>query len=91
MAITLPLTDVEIIALHRSQIGVWALRRRNYDLCVRLRPAIVHSRAMSGLDALLPARFAGVRHRIHGEHGWDVNDLHGKARKPALLRVRERF
>jgi sugar transferase (PEP-CTERM/EpsH1 system associated) len=41
---------------------------------------------MSGLDALLPALFAGVRHRIHGEHGWDVGDLDGKARKPALLR-----
>src|SRR5262249_11407298 len=29
---------------------------------------------------------AGVPFRIHGEHGWDVSDLHGAKWKPALLR-----
>ena len=78
--------DVEVLAMHRSRIGTWTLRRQFFHLCRRLRPAIVHTRGPSGLDALLPMRLAGVRHSVHGEHGWDVNDLHGKNLKPALLR-----
>lgn len=78
--------DVEVFALHRSRIGVWGLRRELYRLCRKLRPSIVHSRNPSGLDALLPARLAGVRHTVHGEHGWDVGDIDGRRLKPALLR-----
>jgi sugar transferase (PEP-CTERM/EpsH1 system associated) len=78
--------DTEVCALHRSRIGTWRLRRALYQLCRRLKPAIVHSRGMSGLDALLPARLSGVRHCIHGEHGWDVNDLFGANLKPIVLR-----
>jgi sugar transferase (PEP-CTERM/EpsH1 system associated) len=78
--------DVEVIAMHRSRIGVWALRRQVFDLCRRLRPTVLHTRGQSGLDALLPARLSGVRHSVHGEHGWDVNDLSGRAWKPVALR-----
>ncbi len=79
--------DVEVIALHRSQIGVWKMRKSIFHICRRLQPTIIHTRNMSGLDALLPARLAGVPHCIHGEHGWDVNNLDGKKKKPALLRL----
>lgn len=78
--------DTRVIALYRSRTGTGRLRRNLFHLCRQLRPAIVHSRNQSGLDALLPARLAGVRHCIHGEHGWDVNDLDGRRLKPALLR-----
>jgi sugar transferase (PEP-CTERM/EpsH1 system associated) len=78
--------DVEVIAMNRSRIGVWALRREFHRLCKRLRPALVHTRGQSGLDALLPARVAGVRRCVHGEHGWDVGDLRGQAWKPVALR-----
>jgi sugar transferase (PEP-CTERM/EpsH1 system associated) len=78
--------DTEVFALHRGRIGIWQLRRELFRLCRRLRPAIVHSRNQSGLDALLPARLSGVRRCIHGEHGWDVNDLAGRSFKPMLLR-----
>ena len=78
--------DVEVVALHRSRIGTWGLRRALFRLCRRLRPAIVHTRNTSGLDALLPARLAGVRRSVHGEHGWDIQDLHGERLKPVLLR-----
>jgi sugar transferase (PEP-CTERM/EpsH1 system associated) len=79
-------TDVEVVALHRARIGVQKLRLELFRLCRRLRPAIVHSRNRSGLDALLPARLAGVRYCVHGEHGWDVDDLHGEKWKLILLR-----
>jgi sugar transferase (PEP-CTERM/EpsH1 system associated) len=78
--------DVEVFALHRSRAGIWRVRRQIYVLCRRLRPAIVHTRNLSGLDALLPARLAGVPRLVHGEHGWDVDDLHGDKLRPALLR-----
>ncbi len=78
--------DVAVFALHRSKVGIARVRRELFRLCHRLRPAIVHSRNMSGLDAVLPALLAGVPSRIHGEHGWDVGDLHGERFKPALLR-----
>ncbi|MCQ1549918.1 MAG: TIGR03088 family PEP-CTERM/XrtA system glycosyltransferase [Candidatus Accumulibacter phosphatis] len=79
-------SDTQVIALQRSRIGVWRLRQRLFRLCRQLQPTIVHSRNQSGLDALLPARLAGVPHCIHGEHGWDVDDLNGERVKPALLR-----
>lgn len=78
--------DVDVIALHRSQVGVWKMRRDIFRLCRKLKPAIVHTRNMSGLDALLPARLAGVAHCVHGEHGWDVDNLDGSQFKAALLR-----
>jgi sugar transferase (PEP-CTERM/EpsH1 system associated) len=78
--------DVEVFALHRSRIGLWRLRRELFRLCRELRPAIVHSRNQSGLDALLPARLAGVKHCVHGEHGWEATNLYGDAWKPIVLR-----
>jgi len=77
--------DVPLVALHRSHVGVWAMRRALFSLIRRLRPALVHTRNLSGLDALLPARLAGVR-CVHSEHGWDVDNLQGQALKPRLLR-----
>jgi len=78
--------DVEVVALHRSRIGAMRLRAALYALCRRWRPSIVHTRNQSGLDALLPAALAGVPVRVHGEHGWDIDNLRGEHWKPALLR-----
>jgi sugar transferase (PEP-CTERM/EpsH1 system associated) len=78
--------DVEVIALNRSRVGIGKLRREIFRLCRALKPAIVHTRNLSGLDALLPARLAGVAHCVHGEHGWDVHDLEGKRWRPIILR-----
>jgi sugar transferase (PEP-CTERM/EpsH1 system associated) len=77
--------DVEVFALRRSQTGVWRMRGALYRLCRQLRPVVVHTRNLSGLDALLPARAAGIP-CVHGEHGWDVDNLDGRQWKPLLLR-----
>jgi sugar transferase (PEP-CTERM/EpsH1 system associated) len=82
--------NVSIIVMDRSRIGVWALRRELFALCRKLKPAIVHSRNLSGLDALLPARLAGVRYCVHSEHGRDMDDLDGNNRKLAVLRTLHR-
>lgn len=77
--------DVAVYEMHRSAIGVWRLRWRLWKLLRRLRPDLVHTRNLSGLDALLPARLAGLR-TLHSEHGFDVDNLDGRARRQALLR-----
>jgi sugar transferase (PEP-CTERM/EpsH1 system associated) len=78
--------NVEIIALRRSRMGVWRLRWQLWRLCRQYKPAIVHSRNLSGLDALLPARLARVKYCIHSEHGRDMDDLAGNNTKRIWLR-----
>ncbi len=78
--------DTEVIAIHKRPGTDLGSLLRLYRTFRRLRPDIVHTRNLAGLDALLPALLAGVKTRIHGEHGWDVNDLEGKNRKLRLLR-----
>ena len=51
-----------------------------------LRPDVVHTRNLAALEAQLPAWLAGVRARVHGEHGRDVYDLDGSSRKYQWLR-----
>lgn len=51
-----------------------------------LRPAVLHSRNVGVLDCSLVAALAGVPVRIHGYHGWDVDDLHGRRLKRRVFR-----
>jgi sugar transferase (PEP-CTERM/EpsH1 system associated) len=78
--------DVSLHALHKrpGKDAGWYLRLWQ---CMRaLIPDIVHTRNLTTLEALVPAAFAGVRHRVHGEHGWDLDDLHGTRRRYRILR-----
>src|SRR5438034_600221 len=50
--------DVRVLAMRRSTLTGLQLYRRIHSTLRELRPAIVHSRNLSGLDALLPARLA---------------------------------
>ena len=50
------------------------------------RPAIVHTRNLAALEAAVPAWFARVPVRIHGEHGRDVGDLDGSRKRYQLVR-----
>lgn len=69
--------DVEFIALNKAPGHGFLLFPRLIRLFRELRPAIVHSRNLAALEVQLPAWAAGVRVRIHGEHGRDVGDLDG--------------
>jgi sugar transferase (PEP-CTERM/EpsH1 system associated) len=73
--------DVEVVAMGVHERGLARVTPDLLRLFRRLRPAIVHSRNPSGMDALLPAALAGVPWRIHGEHGWETDDLEGRNRK----------
>ena len=59
---------------------------RLYRLLRQLRPSLIHTRNLGCIEAQLLAFVAGVRLRVHGEHGRDIDDLHGANRKYRLLR-----
>ncbi len=79
-------SDVEIIAIGKKPGRDPAAKWRLYRIFRQLKPNILHSRNLSGLDALLPAMMAGVKHRLHGEHGRDIDDLDGSNRKLQWLK-----
>ncbi len=54
-----------------------AVYRDLYRLFRTLQPSIVHTRNIAASEAQLPAAYAGVPVRIHGEHGWEVQDTNG--------------
>jgi sugar transferase (PEP-CTERM/EpsH1 system associated) len=78
--------DVKLIAIRKrpgtDPLAFWRL----YRACKYLKPTILHTRNLPALDALLPARLAGVPFRIHSEHGRDMTDLDGTNRKLKLVR-----
>lgn len=78
--------DVEVYALHKRPGKDLRLYGKLWRLFRILKPDIVHTRNLATLEAQLPALLAGVPHRVHGEHGRDIEDLDGTSRKYQLLR-----
>ena len=78
--------DVEIVSLHKKPGKDLPHYRRLWQALRALRPSIVHTRNIGTIEAGLIARTAGVRHVLHGEHGFDVNDLHGTHSRYRQLR-----
>jgi len=78
--------DVQFFALHKRPGKDLGLYGRLFRLLRELRPDLLHTRNLSTLEGQFVAAAAGVRARVHGEHGRDVFDLHGKNRKYNLLR-----
>lgn len=81
--------DVEIFELHKKPGHDLGLYWRLWHLLRRLRPAVVHTRNIGTLECQLIAVAAGVRARIHGEHGRDMADIDG--RNATYLRLRRLF
>ncbi len=78
--------DVTLISLHKPPgQGVWQLPAWRRVL-QQLRPAVVHTRNLAALEMQPAAWAAGVRARIHGEHGRDADDPYGTSRKHILMR-----
>lgn len=70
--------DVDIIELHKPPGHAIPLYPRLARLFRQLQPAIIHTRNLAALECQVPAAWAQVPVRIHGEHGRDVSDLDGK-------------
>ena len=78
--------DVEVISLDKQSGKDVAVYGRAWRLFRRLRPSIVHTRNLGTIDLQWVALGAGVRRRVHGEHGWEASDPTG--RNPRTLRIR---
>lgn len=78
--------DVDFLELHKPQGHGFRLYPKLFHLFRRLKPAIVHTRNLAALEAVVPAFAARVPIRIHGEHGWDVSDPDGRSLKYRLVR-----
>ncbi|MEO8225066.1 MAG: glycosyltransferase, partial [Gammaproteobacteria bacterium] len=78
--------DVEVYSLDKKPGKDLPAYGRLWALLRRLRPAIVHTRNPGVMDCAVVAWAAGVPVRVHGYHGWDVDDLHGDRPRRALLR-----
>jgi sugar transferase (PEP-CTERM/EpsH1 system associated) len=79
-------TDVQCFALHKPPgQGIWQYPKL-FKLYRRLQPAVVHTRNLAALEAQVPAWGARVPVRLHGEHGRDVEDLHGQSVRHQWMR-----
>jgi sugar transferase (PEP-CTERM/EpsH1 system associated) len=78
--------DVEIYCLHKKEGKDFLVYFRLFRLLSKLKPNILHTRNLSALEAQLPGYFSGIKCRIHGEHGRDIDDVDGKNFKHVLLR-----
>jgi sugar transferase (PEP-CTERM/EpsH1 system associated) len=78
--------DVEFYALDKKPGHVLWIYPQLYRLFRQIRPAIVHTRNLAALEVTIPAWFAGVKVRIHGEHGRDVGDFDGTNKKYQWIR-----
>ena len=79
-------TDTRIIALGKKPGHLVREYPRLLHLFRGLRPAIVHTRNLAALEAVVPAWAARVPVRVHGEHGWDMHDPHGRRARYRLVR-----
>ena len=81
--------DVEVYCLHKKPGQDYAVYWRLWKLLRKIRPALLHTRNLSALEAQFSGLMAGVRHRIHGEHGRDIDDVDGT--NPRYVFIRRLF
>lgn len=79
-------SDVQCIALGKHPGHLVRDYPRLFRLFRELRPTVVHTRNLAALEAVVPAWAAGVPVRIHGEHGWDMQDPDGRRRRYRTVR-----
>ncbi len=78
--------DVPLVELHKRPGASPAYLYRVWKVLRKERFHILHTRNLPCLETQLAGLFAGISVRIHGEHGWDVFDLHGTTRRYRWLR-----
>lgn len=79
-------TDVEVASIAKRPGKDPAAYARFWRLLRRLRPEIVHTRNLGTVDLQWVAVMAGVRHRVHGEHGWEAADPLGRNSRNLMVR-----
>lgn len=78
--------DVEIVSIDKREGKDWRHYLELYRTLRRLRPTLIHTRNLSTIEAQLLAALAGIRYRVHSEHGRDSRDLYGRNPRYRLIR-----
>jgi sugar transferase (PEP-CTERM/EpsH1 system associated) len=78
--------EVRCIALNKPPGHALRLYPGFVQLLRRERPAVVHTRNLAALEMQVPAAWARVPLRVHGEHGWDAADPGGQDRRQQRIR-----
>ena len=78
--------DVEVVSIGKHDGKDPGAYLRVLGHLRRLRPDVVHTRNLGTIDLQWLALAAGVRHRVHGEHGFGADDPRGLSRR--TLRIR---
>ena len=78
--------NIQLFSVHKCEgKDLWHYYRV-WKILRKLQPYIVHTRNLASIESQIPAFLSMVNNRIHGEHGWDVGDLHGNSRKNRTIR-----
>jgi sugar transferase (PEP-CTERM/EpsH1 system associated) len=77
---------VQIISLDKREGKDWRHYLRLYRTLKQLHPTLIHTRNLASLEGQLLAAAAGIKLRVHSEHGRDTVDAAGKNTKQTLLR-----
>jgi len=78
--------NVSLYSMQKRSGQDLGLYLRLWRLLRAMRPDLVHTRNIGTMECLVPAALAGVRLRVHGEHGRDAADMDGSNRRYLRLR-----
>lgn len=76
----------EIYEVNQPEGASFSLYVHLMKIIKRSAPDIVHTRSWGAIDGIISARLAGVRHIVHGEHGWNIHDPSGRNLKRNIAR-----
>jgi sugar transferase (PEP-CTERM/EpsH1 system associated) len=79
-------SNTELFRLQKRPGNDFRMLYRLYKLLKRLRPDVLHTRNFGTLEAQAIGFVLQIPLRIHGEHGWDVDDLTGERLRSRLVR-----
>ena len=78
--------DVAVLSVDKREGKDLPAYGRMWRTLRRLAPDVVHTRNLGTVDMQWVAWLAGVRHRVHGEHGWDAADPYGRNARHLSIR-----
>ncbi len=78
--------DVEVICLHKQAGNDPKIHLKIWQLLRQLKPVCTHTYNISTLEYNVISFLAGIKKRIHAEHGRDIYDLDGSNKKYQYLR-----
>jgi len=78
--------DVEVICLHKQAGNDPKIHFKIWQLLRQLKPICTHSYNIATLEYNVISFLAGIKKRLHAEHGRDIYDLDGSNKKYQYLR-----